>query len=245
VSRTLAGELWPGEDPIGKQLRVGGPTAPWRAVVGVVGDVRHMALGHQGTGQFYVPEREWPWSDGGATLVVRTIGSPETMAHTLRQVAASVDPTQPISRIETMEHIAVDSIAQQRVATLLFTAFATIALILAGGGIYGALAGSVAERTREIGLRNALGAAPASILGMIIAQGARLAVIGAALGCIGAFIMTRFLRALLYQITPMDPATIVSVGAVLAPLAMVALCACLIPAFRAVRIDPISALRDT
>ncbi len=96
VSRTLAGQLWPGEDPVGKQMRVGGPKAPWRAIVGVVGDVRHMALGHQGTGQFYVPERQWPWSDGGATLVVRTAGSPEALAHTLRQAAAAVDPTQPI-----------------------------------------------------------------------------------------------------------------------------------------------------
>ncbi len=242
VSKALAAQLWPGEDPLGKQMKVGGSTTPWRAIVGVVGDVRHMALGHQGTGQFYVPERQWPWSDGGAMLVVRTAGSPEAMAHTLRQAAASVDPTQPISRVETMAHLAIESIAQQRVATLLFTAFATIALILAGGGIYGALAGSVAERTREIGLRNALGAAPTRILGMIIAQGVRLAVIGSALGCVGAFIMTRFLRALLYQITPMDPATIVSVGIV---LGMVALFACLIPAVRAVRIDPISALRDS
>ncbi len=242
MSRTLASQLWPGEDPVGKQMRVGGSKSPWRAVVGVVGDVRHMALGHQGTGQFYVPERQWPWSDGGAMLVVRTAGSPEAMALTQRPAAGTADPTQPISRVETMAHLAIESIAQQRVATLLFTTFAAIALILAGGGIYGALAGSVAERTREIGLRNALGAAPASILGMIIAQGARLALIGSALGCVGAFIMTRFLRALLYQITPMDPATIVSVGAV---LGMVALCACLIPAVRAVRIDPISALRDS
>jgi len=187
-----------------------------------------------------VPEREWPWSDNDNELVVRVAGDPAAFAPAVRRVVAAVDPTVPISHIETMRHIVLASTAQRRVAMVLFSAFAAIALLLAAGGIYGVLASHVAERTREIGVRTALGATPKRILAMVVTQGARLALIGAMLGVAGVFVLTPFLRTLLFEIQPMDPVTLTLVAAT---LGAVALAACLIPALRAIRIEPVSALR--
>jgi len=223
VSRLLATEIWPGEDAIGKRIQLGGPTEPWRTVVGVVGDIHHQSLDAAGTGQFYVPEREWQWSDNGMTLLVRVAGDPAAFAPTIRAAAAAVDPTQ------------------RRVAMILFSAFALFALVLAAGGVYGMLASSVAERTREIGVRCALGATPGRILRMFVSQGVQLVAIGALLGVLGAFVLTRFLRTLLFEVQPMDPVTLVLVGAM---LGAVALAACVIPAVRAIRIHPVSALKS-
>jgi putative ABC transport system permease protein len=241
VSRLLATEIWPGEDAIGKRIQLGGPTAPWRTVVGVVGDIHHQSLDAAGTGQFYVPEREWQWSDNGMTLLVRVAGDPAAFAPTIRAAAAAVDPTQPISRVATMQHIVLASTARRRVAMILFSAFALFALVLAAGGVYGILASSVAERTREIGVRCALGATPGRILRMFVSQGVQLVAIGALLGVLGAFVLTRFLRTLLFEVQPMDPVTLMLVGAT---LGAVALAACVIPAVRAIRIHPVSALKS-
>jgi len=175
------------------------------------------------------------------TLVVRARGdAAAAIAPAVRRAVLSVDPGQPVTRLATMEQIVAASTAQRRLALLLFAAFAAVAILLAAAGIYGVLAGSVTERTREIGLRSALGAAPRDILAMVLLQGARLALAGLALGLAGALALGRFLGALLYAVEPTDPATLV---AVVALLALVALFACLLPARRALRVDPMTALR--
>jgi len=241
VSRSLAERLWPGEDALGKRIRMGGSTTPWRSVIGITRDIHHYALDAAEAGQFYVPERQWPWAASIATIVVRTAGDPASMAPIVRRVVAAVDPTLPISRVATMDQVVTRSTALRRLAVVLFCAFAAMALLLAVAGIYGVLAASVAERTREIGVRSALGAAPERILRMVLLEGMWVASVGCALGLGGAFLLTRFLGTLLFEIRPMDPLTLSSVCAI---LALVSLVACLVPGWRAVRIDPISALRS-
>jgi ABC-type antimicrobial peptide transport system permease subunit len=185
-------------------------------------------------------ERQWRFADNIVALVVRTRGDPASVARAVRAAVQSVDSTQPISALATMEQVIATSTSQRRLALMLFGAFAAVALLLAVAGIYGVLAGAVTERTREIGVRSALGATPASILRMVLVQGARLTGAGLAIGVLGALSLGRFLESLLYSVNAADPVTLVSVVAL---LALVALAACLLPALRAVGIDPMSALR--
>jgi putative ABC transport system permease protein len=241
VSKALAARIWPGESAVGKRVRMGGPERPWRTVIGVTGNVRHTGLDATVTQQFYVPERQWFFSDALEVLVVRTKGDPSAMVGIVRQAAREVDPTQPIIAIAAMEQVIAASTAQRRLALVLFSCFAIAAMLLAVAGIYGVLAGNVAERTREIGLRAALGATPQNILRLIVGQGARLAIVGLAAGVFGAFALTRSLQALLFGVGPHDPTTIV-VSTTL--LLVTTLAACLVPAMRAVRVDPVQAFRS-
>jgi ABC-type antimicrobial peptide transport system permease subunit len=158
----------------------------------------------------------------------------------VRQAILKIDQAQPIVKIASMEQVVAASTAQRRLALTLFACFAIAAVLLAVAGIYGVLAGDVAERTREIGLRAALGATPSNILALIVGQGARLAVVGLAVGLFGTFALTRSLRALLFGVGPHDPMTIV--GATILLLATT-LVACVIPAKRALRVDPSEAFR--
>jgi putative ABC transport system permease protein len=240
LSAALAARLWPGENPIGKQIRFGGATAPARTVVGVTGNIRHHGLDETATRQFYVPERQWFFSDNQEVLVVRTAGDPASVAASVRRAIAQIDPTQPIVKVATMQSVIAASTAQRRLALVLFVAFGATALLLAIAGIYGVLAGQVAERTREIGVRGALGAGPRDILVLVMSQGVRLAVIGLGLGLAGALGLTRFLSTMLFGVAATDPATI---GGVIALLFIVIVVACLVPALRAVRIDPSLAMR--
>ena len=240
VSASLAATVWPGDDPIGRQLRMGDTTAPWRTVVGVVRDVRHSGLDATVMRQAYVPERQWEWADNHAVLVVRARHDAAAIAGTVREAVRAVDPTQPIARVATMTQVVAASTAQRRLALGLFVAFALAALLLTSAGIYGVLAGSVTERTREIGLRSALGAAPRAILALVVRQALQLAAVGLLIGLAGAAGLSHFLRAMLYGVAPTDPVTL---GAVVLLLAAVALLACLVPAVRAVRIEPMRALR--
>jgi ABC-type antimicrobial peptide transport system permease subunit len=173
-------------------------------------------------------------------LVVRTRGDALALAPSVRAAVRSVDPSQPIINLATMNEVISRSTAQRRFALLLFAAFGLVALLLASAGIYGVLAGRVAERTREIGLRSALGATPGNIVRMVMREGALLTGVGIVLGVGGALLLSRFLGALLYGVVPADPATL---GGVAAVLSVVALVACLVPAMRAIRIDPMAALR--
>lgn len=240
VSRALAQRLWPGESAIGKRIRMGGPERPFRTVIGVTGNVHHAGLDATQLMQFYVPERQWFFSDNQEMLVVRTQGNPVAMVAAVRRAIQQIDPAQPIVKVAAMEDVVAASTAQRRLALTLFTCFALAAVLLAVAGIYGVLAGNVAERTREIGLRAALGATPANILQLIVGQGARLAVLGLAVGLFGAFALTRSLRALLFGVGPNDPATIVMATGLLFAAALVA---CLVPAVRALRVDPSQAFR--
>ena len=241
VSQALAARLWPGESAIGKRIRLGGPERPFRTVIGVTGNVHHAGLDATQLKQFYVPERQWFFSDDQEMLVVRTEGNPTALAAAVRRTIQQIDPAQPIVKVAAMEEVVAASTAQRRLALTLFTCFALAALLLAVAGIYGVLAGNVAERTREIGLRSALGATPGNILRLVMGQGARLAVVGLAVGLFGAFALTRSLRALLFGVGPNDPVTIaVATGLLLAA----ALAACLVPAVRAIRVDPSQAFRS-
>lgn len=240
VSSGLAKRIWPGEDPIGKRIRIGGPSRPWRTVIGVAANIHHRALDATESSQFYLPERQWPFVDNSVALVVRTHGDPESLARAVRAAVQGADATQPITALATMQQVIATSTAQRRLALLLFIAFATIALVLAVAGIYGVLAGAVAERTREFGLRSALGASPGAILALVLLQGARLAGAGLLLGLAGALSLGRLLQSLLYGVGATDPVTL---GGVVLLLALVALAACVLPALRALGIDPIVALR--
>jgi putative ABC transport system permease protein len=241
LSAALAARLWPGTDPLGRHIQLGGPTAPIRTVVGVVGNVKHSGLDATTTMQWYAPERQWNFSDSEIRLLVRTTNDPASVTASVRRAIASVDPSQPVIRVATMEQVVAQSTAQRRLALVLFAAFASAALLLSIAGIYGVLAGNVAERTKEIGLRSALGATPREIVALVVRRGSLLAVMGIVIGLAGALALTRFLRTLLYGIATSDPATLVASVAV---LAAVTLAACAIPALRAVRIDPSQALRS-
>ena len=241
VSAALAARIWGEEDPIGKRIQLGGSSAPWRRVVGVAGNVRHAGLDASVTQQVYVPERQWPWADAFVTLVVRTHGEPTSVAAAVRRAARAVDATQPVGRVATMEQVMARSTAQRRLALLLFAAFAGAAVALAAAGIYGVLSGSVAERTREIGVRTALGATPGDIVGLVLRQGAILGLVGLAVGAAGALALGRLLEALLFGVRPSDPLTLAGVAAL---LALVTLAACLVPARHAMRVNPMDALRS-
>ena len=241
VSEALAARIWPGESALGKRIRMGGPERPWRTVIGVTGNVRHSGLDATVTQQFYVPERQWFFSDNLEVLVVRTQGDPARLAGPTQQAIRAIDSGQPIVRIAAMEQVIAASTAQRRLALVLFACFAISAMLLAVAGIYGVLAGNVAERTREIGLRAALGASPMNILRLIVGQGVRLAVVGLAAGLFGAFALTKSLQALLFGVGPHDPTTIAAATALLLTTTLIA---CLIPAMRALRVDPSQAFRS-
>ena len=242
VSAALAQKLWPGQDALGRRIKIGSSSDPPHTIIGVAGNVRHRSLDANVMQQWYIPERQWrQGADNQAVLVVRALGDPAALAPGVRRVAASVDPTQPIVHVATMEQLIAASTAERRLALVLFAAFAGAALLLAVTGIYGVLAGSVAERTREIGVRSALGATPSQIVALILEQGAKLAVFGVILGLSGALVLTRYVRALLFGIAPSDPMTLASVVML---ILVASIASCLIPALRATRVDPMRALRS-
>jgi putative ABC transport system permease protein len=240
VSAALAERIWGTQDAIGKRIRMGGPTRPWREIVGIAGNVRHSSLDTDLTQQVYVPERQWIGPDNQVTLVVRTDGDAAALTASVRRAVRDVDPAQPITRVATMEQILATSTANRRLALVLFGAFSFTALVMAAAGIYGVLAGSVIERTREIGVRTALGATPGRILALVLSQGARLIIVGLGAGLVGALALGQVLRSLLFGVAPNDPPTL---AAVTGALAVVALLACLVPVLRALRVDPVTALR--
>ena len=241
VSAALAERMWPNESAIGKGIRVGGLDAPIRTIVGVTGNIRHTGLDAKTTLQWYIPERQMFFADNQEVLIVRTANDPAALAPAVRRTIAAIDPTQPIVKIATMDQVVAASTSQRRLALVLFGAFAVAALLLSIAGIYGVLAGSVSERTREIGVRSALGATPSSLIGLIVGQGGRLAAIGIVLGIGGSFALTRYLQSLLFGVAPNDPATLAGVCLLLAG---VTLAACVVPAVRAARVDPSAALRS-
>jgi putative ABC transport system permease protein len=240
VNERLARRIWPNEDPIGQRIRVGGAKeGPWRTVVGVVGDVRQVSLAGA-SDAVYLPEGQWLGADGALTFVVRTSGVAAGLAPALRRAIWSVDKDQPIVRVATLKQLVAATAAQRRFTLTLFGTFAVIALVLAGAGIYGVLAGTVAERLREIGVRAALGASRSDIQIMVIRQGLTLTAGGIALGLGGAVLVTRLITSLLYDVSALDAATYAGMTGV---LIVVALAACWLPAWRAARLDPVETLR--
>jgi len=241
VSAALAQKMWPGGEAIGRRIMLGEPTDPPYTIIGVVGNVKHEGLDATVSLQWYVPERQWyGGADHQAILVVRAQGDPSSLAATVRQTIAAIDPSQPVVHIATMDQLVAASTAQRRVALVLFAAFAIAALMLAVAGIYAVIAGSVAERTREIGVRSAFGAAPRDIVALVVGQGGRLAGAGVVVGLVVTLLVTRYLRSLLFGVGATDPVVLTTVALA---LGAVAIAACLFPALRAARIDPSRALR--
>ncbi|HSA54809.1 MAG TPA: ABC transporter permease [Gemmatimonadaceae bacterium] len=238
LSEGLARTYWPGGDPIGARVRLGpDSTAPWGTVVGVVGDVRTGVDG-EARPTAYVSARQDHW--GGAAVVVRTTGSPGALLAAVRHVVRGLDPALPIAAAGTLRHAQAQRLADRRLPMQLLSAFALLALALASVGVYGVMAFSVAARSREIGVRMALGARPASVFRMVLRQGIAAGTIGAAIGLAGAIALGRMMAGLLYGVGPVDlPTMVVSVAVLL----LVALGASLVPARRAVRVDPLTAMR--
>jgi len=239
VSESMARRRLPGVDPIGKQLRIGA-AGPY-TVVGVVGDVRQESLALGEAGAVYMSATQWQFRDNPMSLVVRTRGTPALMTSAIRDAIWAVDKDQPIVRVATMESLVAGSAANRNFALRLFEAFGLAALVLAAAGLYGVLAGSVVERWREIGVRSALGATGRDIVRLVLWQGLRLTALGVVVGVIAAAFTTRMLAALLFGISPGDPATYVSVIVLLTTTSLVASA---LPAWRAARVDPVTALRS-
>jgi putative ABC transport system permease protein len=240
INETLARRIWPGEDPIGKRVKQGWPEsqAPWREVVGVVADVKLNGLERDTPMQTYMPLVQEPWRQVG--LAVRTVGDPLNAANAVEGAIHSIDKDLPVSTIRSMEQLLGISLAQRRLTMTLLLSFAALALLLASVGIYGVISYSVRQRTRELGIRMALGAKRRDVLKMILAQGLKLALIGVAIGLLTAFALTRWMETLLFNVRPADPLTFAVIPAV---LLLVALIACWIPARRATKVDPMVALR--
>ena len=233
--------LFPGEDALGKRLKVelGRTAFTTVEVVGVVAEIRHDGVSTPPNPRLFMPNDQQPFPF--TSLIVRTTGDPAHLEKLLREQIRAVDPDQGIARMEPLQQMVSDSIARPGFEAAVLTAFGVIALSLACIGVYGLIAFSVAQRIREIGIRVALGASKARIFRMILGDGFRMTMTGVVLGLAGVISATRFLRSLLFEISPLDPATLVSVVCILLVVSAVA---CYIPALRAANADPASALRE-
>jgi putative ABC transport system permease protein len=235
INETLAAKLWPGENPIGRQIKDLGP----RTVIGVAGDVRTSGMDEPPVGQMYFPMAEQP--ESYAAIVVRGGLPIGTLLADIRDATRAVDPAQPLYAMRPMEAVIGASVAPRRTNTLLLAAFGAVAVLLASIGVYAVLSYGVTQRTREIGVRVALGAQRRDVVELVARQGAVLAAIGIATGLAGAYAFSKYLSSILYQESPRDPRVFVAAPVV---LAAVALAATLLPALRATRVDPGTALRE-
>ena len=243
ITEAAARQYFPGEDPIGKTITLGwrrGPGTPQAGgqVVGIVGDIKDAGLAEPNPPQIYMPYRQWPI--GFMTLVLKTSVPPLTLADAAKAQVAAVDPNLPVSNLATLDAIVAKSISQQRFYMTLLTIFASVALVLAAIGIFGVLSYAVSQRTREIGIRMALGAQEGSVISLIVRQAMLLVVSGIVAGTVFALFLSQTMTKMLFSVTPTDPATFASVAAVLVG---VALLASYLPARRATKVDPIVALR--
>ncbi|MGH9842457.1 MAG: FtsX-like permease family protein, partial [Blastocatellia bacterium] len=256
INETAANRFWPGENPIGKVFKLGPPEEMVPAgilrpgyrfirwtVVGVVKDVKHNGLSQPSNPEIYTLPQQGLANDGATRtmyLAVRAANDPATLTAAIRRQAQELDKEQPIANIATMEERRADSLLRARFNTLLLAIFAAVALTLAVVGIYGVMSYSVEERTREIGIRVALGAQRRDVLALIVKRGMTLALGGALIGLGGAITVTRLMTGLLYEVSATDPLTFSAVAGVLAAAALLA---CYLPARRATKVDPAIALR--
>ena len=241
ISRSMADRFFAGEDPLGQRIKVGGvrdPESPWWTIVGVVETVRTRAIDRTPEAEVFVPFHQRPAR--GVSIVVRAEGDPGALTADLREALWSIDPNLPLSQVATLETVFEASMAPQRFVSLLLAGFAALALVLGAVGIYGVMAFMVSQRMREIGIRMALGARPVDVLRGVMSRGLLLTGLGVTLGLGVAIAAGRGLSALLFEVSPTDPVTLVSVAAL---LALSALFACFWPARRATRVDPMITLR--
>jgi len=238
VNEAFARMAFEARDPLAQQISFGPPPAPWSEVVGVVADTRDHALAEEPIPEIYVPYLQQP--SFSMAFILRTTADPQPLVKTVRGAIESIDKNQPLSDATTMDEVIAGLVAPRRFQMMLLGLFALLALVLAAVGVYGVVSYSCSLRVHEFGVRMALGAERRDLLGLVIRQGARLALIGVFAGLGGALALTRYLSSMLYGIKPTDPLTLLAVSLL---LAAVALLASYIPARRATNVDPIVALR--
>jgi len=244
IDEQFAKKYFPNADPIGKRATFGGgnskaPDSSWMTIIGVVGHTAHEGLDADPRIQYYMPVAQA--AGRFVSVAVSTKGDPNAVVGAVRNAVHSVDPGMPIAQVNTLDKMIEGSVGQRRLSMILLGLFSGIALLLASIGIYGVMSYSVAQRSRELGIRMALGAERASVLRLVVGQGMGLAGLGVLIGLVAAFGLTRFLAAQLYGVGATDPMTF---GTVAGLLVVVALLASLLPAMRATRVDPVVALRD-
>ncbi len=243
IDESFAKLNFPDEDPVSKRVSMGGAPSPgqqpnWMTIVGVVAHVKNYGVDQPSRVETYVPEAQLP--SGGGTIVIRSMSDPATLTSGVRASVASLDADVPIYEVRPLEDIVSENTASRRLSVVLIGSFAMLALVLAGVGVYGVMAYVVTQRGHEIGIRMALGAHHKDILGMVLRQGLRLALIGIAIGLGGALVLTRLISSLLFRVNALDAETF-ALGAV--ALSAIVLLACYLPARRATRVDPLVALR--
>jgi putative ABC transport system permease protein len=245
VNEELVRRYLSNQNPIGARIKIGGGMdRPWITIVGVVADVRHNGITEPIKEKFYIPHTQWHRSIGNPiramSLVVKTSIEPAGLASTIRQEIRALDPTLPVANVRTMDQVVSATMSSSRFTGLLLSTFAAIALALSAIGIYGVLSYLVSRRTREIGIRLAIGAGRAEVLRLVLGSGMTLAAAGLVLGLVVAAVATSSMRALLYQVEPIDPGTFAAVAVL---LSLVAVLASVVPAWRATRVNPVVALK--
>lgn len=242
INETMAKTFWAQEptSALGQKIKLGGPRAPgdWAAVVGIVRDIPHRGLDSEAKPDWFRPQSQSPART--MTVFVRTKLAAAALTASIRREASAIDPAQPVTKISTMNEVVSASVAPRRFSMLLLAVFAAAALLLATTGVYGVMAYAVSERTREVGIRMALGAQRSDVIRLILKQGVTVTLIGIAAGIIGAIAAARAMTSLLYGVKATDPLTFAAVALV---LMFVALLACYLPARRAAKVDPMTALR--
>jgi putative ABC transport system permease protein len=243
INQTMAQQYWPAGDAIGKRFRIGSPETPWIEIVGIVADERHAALNAAMNRRWFRPHAQWTQTQTnpirGMTLVVRTTDDPIRLAAPVRQVIRDLDANLPVAEVRTLETVVRESIGRQRFTMLLLAVFAGSALLLAAIGVYGVMAFWVTERTREIGVRMALGATRSEVAGMVVRQALTPALWGIVAGGLTGLALTRLVSGLLFGVPPHDPVTFAAAPVLLLSIALLA---AWLPARRAARQDPVKAL---
>jgi putative ABC transport system permease protein len=240
VDESLAQTFWPNQDPIGKRVHMGGPesTRPWATVIGVVRQVHNRTLEMRSRVEVYWPENQR--ADSAMTLAILTSGSPMSLAPTVQREVAAIDPELPVYRVRSMSEVMGESVARRRLALILLSIFAGLALLLASVGIYGVTSYVVTQRQQEIGLRMALGAGRGNVLRLMIGQGMGTIVAGLGIGLLLALLLTRLIGGMLFAVKPADP---LALGGAALLLMAVAFLAVIVPARRASLMNPMEALR--
>jgi putative ABC transport system permease protein len=240
LNESMAREAFGRADPVGRTMSLFTAPAPKSVVVGVVSDLKYSQLDQPAQPEIYTGLQQFVQFMSGGTIAVRTTGDPLTLAPAIRKLISGIDPSQPVYNMQTLEQFLADSIAPRRFNLFLLGSFAAAALLLAIVGIYGAIAYSVVQRTREMGVRLALGAERGRVILMVVREGMGVALAGIGAGLAAAFGLAPLMANLLYDVRPTDPWALSAVAAV---LALIALAACFAPALKAASIDPVVALR--
>jgi len=246
INEAAARRYWPNGDPIGQRISIGA-TDDWREIVGIVGDTRHEGLDAETEPAAYLPQHQRFLSLGNgfertATLVIRTTGDAAAMAPLIRSAVANVDPQVPIGIVRRMDDVIGESVAPRRLNFLLVSAFAAVALLLTAAGLYGVMSYLVTQRTREIGVRMALGATQRQVLALVLRDAGTMTVLVIGVGIAGALVLTRSMTSMLFGISAANPVVYLATSLLLAAVALIAVA---VPSSRATRVDQLSALRDS